>query len=227
MKTVQILTICILFSFITYSQTNEDQARSETKTMLARLKISPDLFEKLYTANLIVVERTNGLKNADIPDDEKKKLILTLVEKRDLTFQEILTPEQFLSYKNNVEVPESAATDKIETPEVLANKEIDALKSELKLKESQYKPAYEIILGAYQKNETLKSLNLSAEENEKNLFIGNETKKEMLKDVFTSEQFEAYENYLLKQNKIAEQKKLEKKIIPAETPVAIEGEIIR
>lgn len=226
MKTIQITAICILFSFISFSQTNEDQARSESKTMLARLKISPDLFEKLYAANLIVLERTNSLKNTDISEEDLNKLILTLQEKRDLTFKEILTAEQFSSYKNNVEVPESEASDKIESPEVRATNEINTLNAELKLKESQYKPAFEIILGAYQKIETLRSLNLSVEENEKNLYIGNETKKEMLKEVFTSEQFEVYENYLLKQKNIIEQKKLEKKIIPTEAP-AIEGEIIR
>lgn len=226
MKKFDFLMICLLFSFTSYSQSNEDLARSETKTMLARLKISPDLFEKLYAANLIVLERTNSLKNSDISVEDLNKLILTLQEKRDLTFKEILTTEQFSSYKNNVEVPESEASDKIESPEVMATNEINTLNAELKLKESQFKPAFEIILGAYQKIETLKSLNLSVEENEKNLYIGNETKKEMLKEVFTSEQFEMYENYLLKQKNITEQKKLEKKIIPAEAP-AIEGEIIR
>ena len=59
MKKFDFLMICLLFSFTSYSQTNEDLAKAETKKMISELKLTGSQYEDLYNANLSLLIQSN------------------------------------------------------------------------------------------------------------------------------------------------------------------------
>jgi hypothetical protein len=226
MRKFDFLMICLLFSFASYSQTNEDLAKAETKKMISELKLTGSQYEDLYNANLSLLIQSNDLKKSEVSEDAKAATLLKLEEKRKLIYKDLLTTEQYLNYEKSIEL---AADPKIEnapeTAEEIASKEIAILTKELKLNREQVSPVYTIILGMTQKNLTAQNSEITTEEKEFTLIRSQEAKKTMLKEVLNSEQFSAYEKFLADQAKIKAEQTIivpkEKKITTAE-PAQIE-----
>lgn len=229
MKKFDFLMICLLFSFTSYSQTNEDIAKAETKKMISELNLKAEQYEDLYNANLMAITTSNDVKKSQISEDEKTINILKIEERKTQLFKEILTSEQFLTYEENVKLaanPKNESTP--ETAEDLASKETAILTSELKLNRDQVSPVYNIILGMTQKNLAAQNSEITTEEKEFTLIRSQEAKKSMLKEVLTTEQFSAYEKYFLTQAKINSEKAIvvpQKKKIIAEEPVMLDKAI--
>ena len=229
MKKIDFLMICLLFSFTSYSQTNEDIAKAETKKMISELNLKSDQYEDLYNANLMVITTSNDVKKSQISEDEKTTNILKIEERKTQLFKEILTSEQFLTYEENVKLaanPKNESTP--ETAEDLASKETAILTTELKLNRDQVSPVYTIILGMTQKNLAAQNSEITTEEKEFTLIRSQEAKKTMLKEVLNTEQFSAYEKYFLAQSKINSEKAIvlpQKKKIVAEEPVMLDKAI--
>ena len=78
MKKIDFLMICLLFSFTSYSQTNEDLAKAETKKMISELNLKAEQYEDLYNANLMVITTSNDVKKSKISEDEKTTNILII-----------------------------------------------------------------------------------------------------------------------------------------------------
>ena len=104
MKKFDFLMICLLFSFTSYSQSNEDLAKAETKKMISELNLKAEQYEDLYNANLMVITTSNDVKKSKISEDEKTTNILKIEERKTQLFKEILTSEQFLTYEENVKL---------------------------------------------------------------------------------------------------------------------------
>ena len=228
MKKFDFLMICLLFSFTSYSQTNEDlaKAKAETKKMISELNLKAEQYEDLYNANLMVITTSNDVKKSKISEDEKTTNILKIEERKTQLFKEILTSEQFLTYEENVKLaanPKNESTP--ETAEDIASKETAVLTAELKLNREQVSPVYTIILGMTQKYLAAQNSEITTEEKEFILIRSQEAKKTMLKEVLNTEQFSAYEKYLADQAKIKAEQPItvpkEKKITTAE-PAQIE-----
>ena len=203
MKKFDFLMICLLFSFTSYSQTNEDLAKAETKKMISELNLKAEQYEDLYNANLIVITTSNDVKKSQISEDEKTTNILKIEERKIQLFKEILTSEQFLTYEENVKLAENPKNESTpETAEDLASKETAILTTELKLNREQVTPLYTIILGLVEKNQGIQSSGLSTEEKELNLTRSQQAKTAMFKEVLSPDQFIAYEKYLIAQAKI-------------------------
>ena len=229
MKKFDFLMICLLFSFTSYSQTNEDIAKAETKKMISELNLKAEQYEDLYNANLMVITTSNDVKKSKISEDEKTTNILKIEERKTQLFKEILTSEQFLTYEENVKLagnPKNEST--LETAEDIASKETAILTTELKLNREQVSPVYTIILGMTQKNLAAQNSEITTEEKEFTLIRSQEAKKSMLKEVLNTEQFSAYEKYFLAQTKINSEKAIvvpQKKKIIAEEPVMLDKAI--
>ena len=229
MKKFDFLMICLLFSFTSYSQSNEDLAKAETKKMISELNLKAEQYEDLYNANLMVITTSNDVKKSKISEDEKTTNILKIEERKTQLFKEILTSEQFLTYEENVKLaanPKNESTP--ETAEDIASKETAILTTELKLNREQVSPVYTIILGMTQKNLAAQNSEITTEEKEFTLIRSQEAKKSMLKEVLTTEQFSAYEKYFLAQTKINSEKAIvvpQKKKIVAEEPVMLDKAI--
>jgi hypothetical protein len=229
MKKFDFLMICLLFSFTSYSQTNEDIAKAETKKMISELNLKAEQYEDLYNANLMAITTSNDVKKSQISEDEKTTNILKIEERKTQLFKEILTSEQFLTYEENVKLaanPKNESTP--ETAEDLASKETAILTSELKLNREQVSPVYTIILGMTQKNLAAQNSEITTEEKEFILIRSQEAKKTMLKEVLSTEQFSAYEKYFLAQVKINSEKAIvvpQKKKIVSEEPVMLDKAI--
>lgn len=229
MKKFDFLMICLLFSFTSYSQTNEDLAKAETKKMISDLNLKSDQYEDLYNANLMVITTSNDVKKSQISEDEKTTNILKIEERKTQLFKEILTSEQFLTYEENVKLaanPKNESTP--ETAEDIASKETAILTTELKLNREQVSPVYTIILGMTQKNLAAQNSEITTEEKEFTLIRSQEAKKSMLKEVLNTEQFSAFEKYFLAQTKINSEKAIvvpQKKKIVAEEPVMLDKAI--
>jgi hypothetical protein len=226
MKKFDFLMICLLFSFTSYSQTNEDIAKAETKKMISELNLKAEQYEDLYNVNLMVITTSNDVKKSQISEDEKTTNILKIEERKTQLFKEILTSEQFLTYEENVKLaanPKNESTP--ETAEDIASKETAILTSELKLNREQVSPVYTIILGMTQKNLAAQNSEITTEEKEFILIRSQEAKKTMLKEVLNTEQFSEYEKYFLAQAKINSEKAIvvpQKKKIVAEEPVMLD-----
>ena len=229
MKKFDFLMICLLFSFTSYSQTNEDIAKAETKKMISELNLKSDQYEDLYNANLMVITTSNDVKKSQISEDEKTTNILKIEERKTQLFKEILTSEQFLTYEKNVKLAANPKNDSTpETAEDIASKETAILTTELKLNREQVSPVYTIILGMTQKNLAAQNSEITTEEKEFILIRSQEAKKTMLKEVLNTEQFSAYEKYFLAQTKINSEKAIvvpQKKKIVAEEPVMLDKAI--
>ena len=229
MKKFDFLMICLLFSFTSYSQTNEDIAKAETKKMISELNLKAEQYEDLYNANLMAITTSNDVKKSQISEDEKTTNILKIEERKTQLFKEILTSEQFLTYEKNVKLaanPKNESTP--ETAEDIASKETAILTTELKLNREQVSPVYTIILGMTQKNLAAQNSEITTEEKEFTLIRSQEAKKSMLKEVLNTEQFSAYEKYFLSQAKINSEKAIvvpQKKKIVAEEPVMLDKAI--
>ena len=229
MKKFDFLMICLLFSFTSYSQSNEDLAKAETKKMISELNLKAEQYEDLYNANLMVITTSNDVKKSKISEDEKTTNILKIEERKTQLLKEILTSEQFLTYEKNVKLagnPKDESTP--ETAEDIASKETAILTTELKLNREQVSPVYTIILGMTQKNLAAQNSEITTEEKEFTLIRSQEAKKSMLKEVLNTEQFSAYEKYFLSQAKINSEKAIvvpQKKKIVAEEPVMLDKAI--
>ena len=229
MKKFDFLMICLLFSFTSYSQSNEDLAKAETKKMISELNLKAEQYEDLYNANLMVITTSNDVKKSKISEDEKTTNILKIEGRKTQLLKEILTSEQFLTYEENVKLaanPKNESTP--ETAEDIASKETAILTTELKLNREQVSPVYTIILGMTQKNLAAQNSEITTEEKEFTLIRSQEAKKSMLKEVLNTEQFSAYEKYFLSQAKINSEKAIvvpQKKKIVAEEPVMLDKAI--
>jgi len=216
MKKFDFLMICLLFLFTSYSQTNEDIAKAETKKMISELNLKAEQYEDLYNANLMAITTSNDVKNSQIAEDEKTTNILKIKERKIQLFKEILTSE----HPKNESTPQTA--------EDLASKETAILTTELKLNREQVSPVYTIILGMTQKYLAAQNSEITSEEKEFILIRSQEAKKSMLKEVLNTEQFSAYEKYFLAQAKINSEKAIvvpQKKKIVAEEPVMLDKAI--
>lgn len=203
MINIKFLAISIFFSFTTYSQTNEELAKYETKKLISDLKLSGDQFEDLYNANLTLLVQSNDLKKSEISEEAKTSTLLKLEEKRKLMIKDILTPEQYLNYEKNIELAANPVDSKTaETAEEIAGKELNVLTIELKLNREQLTPLYKIIIGLVEKNQGIQSSGLSAEEKELSLTRSQQAKTAMFKGVLSPDQFIAYEKFLVAQAKI-------------------------
>ena len=226
MKNIKILAISILFSFTTYSQTNEELAKFETKKMISELNLTGSQYEDLYNVNLSLLIQSNDLKKSEISEDAKAATRLKLEEKRKLMYKDLLTTEQYLNYEKSIELASNSVDFKApQTAEEIASKETAILTTELKLNREQVSPVYTIILGMTQKNLAAQNSEITIEEKEFTLIRSQEAKKTMLKEVLNTEQFSAYEKYLADQAKIKAEQPItvpkEKKITTAE-PAQIE-----
>jgi hypothetical protein len=226
MKKFDFLMICLLFSFTSYSQTNEDLAKAETKKMISELKLTGSQYEDLYNANLSLLIQSNDLEKSKDSEDAKAATLLKLEEKRKLIYKDLLTTEQYLNYEKSIESASNPIIKNTpETAEDIASKETAILTTELKLNREQVSPVYTIILGLVEKNKGIQSSGLSSEEKELSLTRSQQVKTAMFKDILNQDQFIAYEKYLSDQAKIKAEQPItvpkEKKITTAE-PAQIE-----
>ena len=226
MRKFDFLMICLLFSFTSYSQTNEDLAKAETKKMISELKLTGSQYEDLYNANLSLLIQSNDLKKSKDSEDAKAATLLKLEEKRKLIYKDLLTTEQYLNYEKSIELAANPIIKNTpETAEDIASKETAILTTELKLNREQVSPVYTIILGLVEKNKGIQSSGLSSEEKELSLTRSQQVKTAMFKDILNQDQFIAYEKYLSDQAKIKAEQPItvpkEKKITTAE-PAQIE-----
>ena len=221
MKKFDFLMICLLFSFTSYSQTNEDLAKAETKKMISELKLTGSQYEDLYNANLSLLIQSNDLEKSKDSEDAKAATLLKLEEKRKLIYKDLLTTEQYLNYEKSIESASNPIIKNTpETAEDIASKETAILTTELKLNREQVSPVYTIILGLVEKNKGIQSSGLSSEEKELSLTRSQQVKTAMFKDILNQDQFIAYEKYLSDQAKIKAEQPItvpkEKKITAAE-----------
>jgi len=226
MKKFDFLMICLLFSFASYSQTNEDIAKAETKKMISEFILTGSQYEDLYNANLSLLIQSNDLKKSEVSEDVKATTLLKLEEKRKLMYKDILTAEQYLNYEKSIELAANPVVFKApETAEDLASKETAILTTELKLNREQVSQVYSIILGLVEKNQGIQSSDVSIEDKEIGLNRLQQVKTAMFKDVLSPDQFIAYEKYLAAQVKIKTEKPIsvpKEKKIPTAEPIQIE-----
>jgi len=226
MRKFDFLMICLLFSFASYSQTNEDIAKAETKKMISEFILTGSQYEDLYNANLSLLIQSNDLKKSEVSEDVKATTLLKLEEKRKLMYKDILTAEQYLNYEKSIELAANPVVFKApETAEDLASKETAILTTELKLNREQVSQVYSIILGLVEKNQGIQSSDVSIEDKEIGLNRLQQVKTAMFKDVLSPDQFIAYEKYLAAQVKIKTEKPIsvpKEKKIPTAEPIQIE-----
>jgi hypothetical protein len=187
MKNIKILTFSILFSFTAYSQTNKELAKEETIKMITDLKLTSDQYKALYNVNLKIIIESNNFK-------------LRLEERQKNIFKELLTPEQYSNYEGNKKLASKQVNFK--TTEEITAKEVAFLTKELELDEKQIKYLYPIILGFVDKTQGMQSMGQDTKKEESVMSYIQEAKTTMYKDILSSEQFSAYKNYIITQEKI-------------------------
>ncbi len=187
MKKFDFLMICLLFSFTSYSQTNEELAKEETIKMITDLKLTSDQYKALYNVNLKIIIESNNFK-------------LRLEERQKNIFKELLTPEQYSNYEGNKKLASKQVNFK--TTEEITAKEVAFLTKELELDEKQIKYLYPIILGFVDKTQGMQSMGQDTKKEESVMSYIQEAKTTMYKDILSSEQFSAYKNYIITQEKI-------------------------
>ena len=203
MKKIILLIICAQFSLVSFSQSVEELAKSASMQLVYDFKLSSDQFYYTNDVNIMFFSDLNDINKSLTSEVEKNAAILKLEEKRNLLFKGIFSPEQFLEYQKKIKLasnPKDPSSP--ETAEDIANKELNVLTFELKLKTEQIKPVYSIILAAAQKNEAMKTTELKTEEKELVIIRNQESKTAMLKEALSPEHFNAYQNYLILQAKI-------------------------
>ena len=187
MKKFDFLMICLLFSFTSYSQTNKELAKEETIKMINDLKLTSDQYKALYNVNLKIIIESNNYQ-------------LRLEERQKNIFKELLTPEQYSNYEVNKKLPSKQVNFKT-TNEITAE-EVAFLTKELKLDQKQIEYLYPIILGFAEKTQGMQSLEQDTKKEESFISYIQEAKTTMYKDILSSEQFSAYKNYIITQEKI-------------------------
>ena len=187
MKNMKILAISILFSFTAYSQTNKELAKEETIKMITDLKLTSDQYKALYNINLKIIIESNNFK-------------LRLEERQKNIFKELLTPEQYSNYEENKKLASKQVNFK--TTEEITAKEVAFLTNQLELDQKQIEYLYPIILGFTKKTQGMQSLEQDTKKEESVMSYIQEAKTTMYKDILSSEQFSAYKNYIITQEKI-------------------------
>ena len=187
MKKFDFLMICLLFSFTSYSQTNKELAKEETIKMITDLKLTSDQYKALYNINLKIIIESNNFK-------------LRLEERQKNIFKELLTPEQYSNYEENKKLASKQVNFK--TTEEITAKEVAFLTNQLELDQKQIEYLYPIILGFTKKTQGMQSLEQDTKKEESVMSYIQEAKTTMYKDILSSEQFSAYKNYIITQEKI-------------------------
>ena len=187
MKKIDFLMICLLFSFTSYSQTNKELAKEETIKMINDLKLTSDQYKALYNVNLKIIIESNNYQ-------------LRLEERQKNIFKELLTPEQYSNYEGNKKLASKQINFK--TTEEITAKEVAFLTNQLELDQKQIEYLYPIILGFTKKTQGMQSLEQDTKKEESVMSYIQEAKTTMYKDILSSEQFSAYKNYIITQEKI-------------------------
>ena len=187
MKKFDFLMICLLSSFTSYSQTNKELAKEETIKMITDLKLTSDQYKALYNINLKIIIESNNFK-------------LRLEERQKNIFKELLTPEQYSNYEENKKLASKQVNFK--TTEEITAKEVAFLTNQLELDQKQIEYLYPIILGFTKKTQGMQSLEQDTKKEESVMSYIQEAKTTMYKDILSSEQFSAYKNYIITQEKI-------------------------
>ncbi len=187
MKKFDFLMICLLFSFTSYSQTNKELAKEETIKMITDLKLTSDQYKALYNINLKIIIESNNFK-------------LRLEERQKNIFKELLTPEQYSNYEENKKLASKQVNFK--TTEEITAKEVAFLTNQLELDQKQIEYLYPIILGFTKKTQGMQSLEQDTKKEESVMSYIQEAKTTMYKDILSPEQFSAYKNYIITQEKI-------------------------
>ena len=187
MKKFDLLMICLLFSFTSYSQTNKELAKEETIKMINDLKLTSDQYKALYNVNLKIIIESNNYQ-------------LRLEERQKNIFKELLTPEQYSNYEVNKKL--SSKQVNFKTTNEITAEEVAFLTKELKLDQKQIEYLYPIILGFAEKTQGMQSLEQDTKKEESFISYLQEAKTTMYKDILSSEQFLAYKNYTITQGKI-------------------------
>lgn len=187
MKKFDFLMICLLSSFTSYSQTNKELAKEETIKMITDLKLTSDQYKALYNINLKIIIESNNFK-------------LRLEERQKNIFKELLTPEQYSNYEENKKLASKQVNFK--TTEEITAKEVAFLTNQLELDQKQIEYLHPIILGFTKKTQGMLSLEQDTKNEESVMSYIQEAKTTMYKDILSSEQFSAYKNYIITQEKI-------------------------
>ena len=106
MKTITkilFVSIALLFVNQTFSQENtlEDKAATLTQNMQEQIGFSDEVAEKVYDINLEFVTKTDELKQSDTSKFKKFKSLKKLDENRDKALKDVLTKEEYETFKKN------------------------------------------------------------------------------------------------------------------------------
>jgi Spy/CpxP family protein refolding chaperone len=102
MKTVKILLASLLISASAFSQTTktpEERAKHQTEKMKNELGLTADQEQKVYTINLGIDQKNEGVKTSTMTEEEKKKSLKYNNQARETMLKEVLTADQFTKFQ--------------------------------------------------------------------------------------------------------------------------------
>lgn len=106
MKKSLILSISLFFTTIAFAQspaknnrtahqTPEQRAQFQTEKMAAELQLTPAQKEQVYTINLGIAEKNEGILASNFTEEQKKEIIRSNQEARIEMLKNVLTAAQF------------------------------------------------------------------------------------------------------------------------------------
>ncbi|MFM6946094.1 MAG: hypothetical protein ACKOWW_03060 [Flavobacteriales bacterium] len=112
MKKTLLVTFGILLSSLSFAQTGsknlkdeknpEDRAKFLTEKMAAELQLSEAQKEQVYTINLGIAQKNQGILNSDFSEEQKKDIIRSNNEARIEMLKNVLTVAQFEQMKKEL-----------------------------------------------------------------------------------------------------------------------------
>lgn len=97
MKSIKILLASLLISAGAFGQmkTPEERAKNQTDKMKTELGLTNEQYDKVYTINLGIDQKNEGVRTSTMSEEEKKKSLKMNNDARESMLKDALTPEQF------------------------------------------------------------------------------------------------------------------------------------
>lgn len=100
MKSLKILLASLLLSTAAMAQvkTAEERATLQTEKMTQELSLTAEQKEKVYTINVGINKKMDGVRASNMTEQEKNKAMNMNNEARDMMMKDVLTTEQYEKY---------------------------------------------------------------------------------------------------------------------------------
>ncbi|MEN9302641.1 MAG: hypothetical protein RL264_1070 [Bacteroidota bacterium] len=100
MKSLKILLASLLLSTAAMAQvkTAEERATLQTEKMTQELSLTAEQKEKVYTINVGINKKMDGVRASNMTEQEKNKAMNMNNEARDMMMKDVLTAEQYEKY---------------------------------------------------------------------------------------------------------------------------------